>query len=287
MHGYNSIHYIRLFSIIGLLGFLSRLYARKLNKEWKENPVYFSEDDYLMFFQDYRNRFVPQIYMDSINKDQLQILIELCKINKLTVNELITSAFVVAFGANKELRVGVAASTRNELATKPYYCMGNYVTGISAEVNCVPENDFMSNARNITAAIRGKLTDVKTRHAVVNFLSEFDNDLIESIMFASYGNYGLPISKKIGAIIAEGADGKGLGMSNLGRHEINNFRLLDLQFIGPAFPANIISVSIITVNNKLNIVLRYNETEIKTDTVIMIYKKAMELIYNKSKGNGV
>jgi hypothetical protein len=127
--------------------------------------------------------------------------------------------------------------------------MGNYVTGISAKVSRAPENDFMSNVKNITAIIRKKLTDVKTRHAIVNFLSEFDNDLIESIMFASYGNYELPVSKKIGAIIAEGADGKGLGMSNLGRHEINNFnnfRLLDLQFIGPAFPANILSVSIIT-----------------------------------------
>jgi hypothetical protein len=227
--------------------------------------------------------------MDSIIEADLKKLTEICKSHKLTVNELMTSAFVVAFAADKEARVGVAASTRGELPAKPYYCMGNYVTGISIKVKCAPENYFMSNVKSIAKMLRKELTDAKKRHAIVNFLSGFDNDLIESIMFASYGDYKLPISKKIGTIIAEGLDGRGLGMSNLGWHEMNNyngFYLLDLQFIGPAFPANIISVSVITVNNKLNICLRYNETEIETDAVIMIYKKAMELIFNENKGNG-
>jgi hypothetical protein len=193
-----------------------------------------------------------------------------------------TAAFALAFAADKEVRIGAAASTRNELITKPYYCMGNYITGISIKVKCAHGSDFMANVKDITKMLRKELTDVKKRHAIVNFLRGFDNDLIESIMFASYGNYQLPVSKKIGTIIAEGLDGRGLGVSNLGRHEINNnnkFRLLDLQFIGPAFPANIISVSIITVNNRLNICLRYNETDIERDAVIMIYKKAMELIF--------
>jgi NRPS condensation-like uncharacterized protein len=93
----------------------------------------------------------------------------------------------------------------------------------------------------------------------------------------------LPISKKIGELIGEGLDKKGLGVSNLGRHELNNydtFRLIDMQFIGPVFPANLLSVSIITVNNKLTISLGYNETEITTDIVKQIYEKAIDLLCN-------
>ena len=271
------------------IGFLSGLYAQKLNKAWRKNKTHFSENDYLEFFRNYRAQFIPQIYMDSINENDLKKIKGICKLNKLTVNELMTSAFTAAFAADREARIGVAASTRGELTAKPYYCMGNYVTGISIKVNCVSGNDFMSNVKKITEMVRGELTDVKKRHAIVNFLGKFDNDLIESIMFASYGNYQLPISKKIGELIAEGSAGRGLGMSNLGRHEMNNynkFRLLDLQFIGPAFPANILSVSIITINNKLNICLRYNETEIKTNTVKMICERAIGLIFNEDKGSG-
>jgi NRPS condensation-like uncharacterized protein len=181
---------------------------------------------------------------------------------------------------DKEIRLGVAVNTRNELETEPYHCMGNYVTGISANVN-IPDGSFISNAKNIAAILRKQLSNPKARHLIVNFLGEFDTDLVESIMFASYGNYHLPVSKKIGELIREGLDKKGLGISNLGRHEFNNYntlQLLDMQFIGPAFPANLVSVSIITVNGRLTICLGYNETEIKSDMIKKIYERAVDLL---------
>jgi hypothetical protein len=150
-------------------------------------------------------------------------------------------------------------------------------------VNYIPEKDFMSNAKDIAEILRKQLKNLKTRHLIVNFLSEFDTDLVESIMFASYGNHQLPISKKIGELIGEGLDKKGLGMSNLGQYVFNTydtFRLIDMQFIGPVFPANLVSVSIITVNNKLNICLGYNESEITADVVKQIYEKAIDLVCN-------
>jgi hypothetical protein len=139
----------------------------------------------------------------------------------------------------------------------------------------------MATVHAITAQLRAELTSPKKRHAIVNFLGAFDGDLIESIMFAAYGDYQLPVSKKIGTIIAEGMNGRGLGISNLGRHKMNNynkFRLLDVQFIGPAFPANKLSVSVITVHNRLNICLRYNGAEMATDSVITLYKKAITVL---------
>jgi NRPS condensation-like uncharacterized protein len=271
----------------GKLGFLSKLYAGKLNKEWKKNRGSFSENDYRLFFEQYRTRFVPKIYINSIDEPNLKNLIEKSKTNNVTVNELITTAFstaMIELSGNypgKEIRLGVAANTRNELTTRPYNCMGNYVTGISANVSLFPEKDFMSNVKYIAAILRKQLNNDRTRHLIVNFLGEFDSDLVESIMFAAYGDYQLPISKKIGELIGEGLDKKGLGISNLGRHELNNysaFKLLDMQFIGPVFPANLLSVSIITVNNQLNICLRFNETEITTTIVKQIYEKAIDLL---------
>jgi NRPS condensation-like uncharacterized protein len=269
------------------LGFLSKLYAKKLNKEWGKRRANFSEDEYGGFFQQYRGEYISKMYIHSIDEENLKRLIEKCKGNKMTVNELLTAAFsgamVIILGnyAENGIRIEVAANTRNELMTQPYYCMGNYVTGISVNSNYNSENDFISNAKNISSIIRNKLTSAKERHLIVNFLNEFDSDLIESIMYASYGNYELPISKKIGELIGEGTKNKGLGMSNLGRHEFKDygtFKFLDMQFIGPAFPANLVSVSVITANNKLNICLRYNENEINAEKIKKIYEKTMELL---------
>jgi NRPS condensation-like uncharacterized protein len=115
----------------------------------------------------------------------------------------------------------------------------------------------------------------------VHFLNEFDKDLIESIMFAAYSNFDHPVAKKLAELIGERLENKGLGISNLGRYNFNNYEninVIDIQFIGPAFPANLLTVGIITVNDKFNFRLRYNESEIKTDTVKGIYKKVIELI---------
>ena len=54
--------------------------------------------------------------------------------------------------------------------------------------------------------------------------------------------------------------------------------MVDIQFIGPAFPANLLTVGIITVYNRLNLCLRYNEGEIGTNTIKTICEKAIELL---------
>ena len=90
------------------------------------------------------------------------------------------------------------------------------------------------------------------------------------------------VAKKLAELIGEQSENKGLGISNLGRHDFSNYKdikIVDVQFIGPAFPANLLTVGLITVNGKLNLCLRYNEGEIKTDTVKEIYEKALVLLH--------
>jgi NRPS condensation-like uncharacterized protein len=259
-------------------------FANGLNEEWKQNRVNFSEKDYLTFFENYRKKYIPSLHMASVEEDNLNILMEKAKTNGFTVNEIISSAFSIATmeTLNKnEIRLGIAGNIRNELVSEPNNCMGNFVTGISAKANYASTNDFISNSRVITSAINDQLKDAKNRHLVIHFLNEFDKDFIESIMFAAYGGFEHSASKKLAELIGEKLDDKGLGISNLGRFNITNYeniKIVDLQFIGPAFPANLLTVGLITVNNKLNLCLRYNEGEIKIDTVKKIYERAIELL---------
>jgi NRPS condensation-like uncharacterized protein len=155
------------------------------------------------------------------------------------------------------------------------------VWGILVKAHYKPSNDFISNAKIIAAILKRQLENKKNRHLVVHFLNMFDSDLIDSIMFAAYGGFNHPVSKKIAELTGEQKRKKVLGISNLGRHEFscyNNFKVIDIQFIEPAFPANTITVGIITVNNKMNLCIRYNEGEIKMEIIRRIYEKVIELL---------
>ena len=98
------------------------LFAKSLNEEWKQNPVRFSEKDYLEFFYSYRKKYVPNLYLAYVEGDNFQKLLEKAKTYGFTVNEFITSAFSIAAmeTLNKnEIRLGVAASIRKELVSEP------------------------------------------------------------------------------------------------------------------------------------------------------------------------
>jgi hypothetical protein len=278
----------RYFKKTMLLDYLTKSYANELNEEWRKNRVRFSEHDYRTFFEQYRNKYVPNLCMASMEEADVKKLLEKCASNGLTVNEIIASAFSVAIlelsnkYPNKAIRLGVAASIRDELVSKPHHCMGNCVTGISVKAYYDPSANFIANAQAIAATLQEQLTNLKNRHLAVHFLNEFDKDLIESTMFAAYGNLNHPVSKKLAELIGEQLDDKGIGISNLGRHDFNHyehFKIIDIQFIAPAFPANVLTVGAITVNNKLNVCLRYNETEINADMITAIANKALELLH--------
>ena len=265
---------------------LQKMYIKKLNKECRKNRVLFSEKEYLSFFREYRNTSILGLYLNSIDENNLRKIKEKCKKNKLTVTEIITSAFAIALSSGNELGIGIAVSMRNELTAKPYFCMGNFVTGIVTKINLNPKNDFMTNVNKTTKLLRKLLGNTKKRHSGFSLLAEFDNDLMESIMYAAYGNYQLSISKKIRGLIAKGLDENGFCISNLGNNELNNyekFNLLDMQFIAPLFPITLLTISIITVNNKLNICIRYNENKLKTESVIKIYNTAIDLLCNNNE----
>ena len=261
-----------------------QFYANYLNKKWKKSCVQFSENDYLAFFESYRNKYKPNLVIVSIEGESLTNLLKKSKSNGLTINEIIASAFslaVMEVFKCKEIGLGVAVNIRNELISEPNDCMGNFVSGILVKVHYKPSNDFISNAKIIAAILKNQLENKKNRHFVVHFLNMFDSDLIESIMFAAYGGFNHPVSKKIAKLIGEQKRKKVLGISNLGRYEFycyDNFKVMDIQFIEPAFPANAITVGIITVNSKMNLCIRYNEGEIKTEVIRNIYEKGIELL---------
>jgi len=259
-------------------------YAEGLNSEWRKNRIGFSEKEYIDFFEHYRDVFSPALYTASVAADDAGKILEKSKANGLTVNELFASAFSEAAmeKLNKnEIRLGIAANIRGELVSEPNNCMGNFVTGISVKVNNNPSDDFISNAKYVSVLLREQLSNLKNRHLAVHFLGKFDNDLLELIMPAAYGNLDHPVPKKLAELIGELPENKAVGVSNLGRHNFSgfkDFKVLDIQFICPAFPANLITAGIITVNDKFNFCLRYNEAELNADVVQAIWEKAVKLL---------
>ncbi|MCL2197957.1 MAG: hypothetical protein FWB80_03440 [Defluviitaleaceae bacterium] len=252
-------------------GFLLKLFAAHFNRQWNKSKKIFTHQEYVDFFAKYREQNPSGIYLAETEKDFLPRLKADCKTRGVTVNEAVITAFAHAVQARNEdkmLRVGCAASIRDEFEIPTPNHMGNYVTGISIDVE---------NADDIPSKLREKFNDPKKRYLVINFLDRMEKSLIESVMYAGYGDYDNPVSKKLAAMLHE-QHGKSFGVSNLGVQDFNGFSfdVSDVWFVNPAFPQNFLTVGLITVNGVMKFCLRYSgmsETQI-----VNIYNKFMGII---------
>jgi NRPS condensation-like uncharacterized protein len=262
-------------------GFLLGLFASGLNKKWAKQGRRFTEEEYYDFFAKYRAEYEPQILQKQIGDDFISRLHKACKDKNITVNEAICEAFSTAiFETQKRvsLRVGVAASIRSEMKTPAHNALGNFTTGVSVTV---------ANSDEATEKIRRRLNAPKYRYQAVRLISALARPLTESVMYAAYGGFDAPVSRKLANVLGECAGDKSAGFSNLGIQQFKDysFNVSDARFICPAFPQNFLTAGVMTIDNVLTFCLRYNTPETSHEEIEEIYDKASKHL-RKTAGKG-
>jgi NRPS condensation-like uncharacterized protein len=260
-----------------------------INTGWKFNATGFTEKSYTDFFHTFYAKVRPSMQENSIEGNDLNRLLQICKQRALTVNEAILCAFASAmrdkagrFGS-KAMRFGWAVNIRKDMKIPVPDCMWNYLSAIMSKIKIDKKKTFDAVVKEITLKTRKLMQNLQKRYLPTLFLREISRDLVETIFFASYGSYHSPLAKTVGKLIGEIANNKGgVWVSNLGRHEFSHytkFSLMDFQFIPPVFLSMLLTVGTITVNDRLSICLRYNETELSGESVRAVYTRAMELLF--------
>ena len=269
-------------------GIVTRILANYLNRAWKRNSKKFTNEDSYEFFYNYRRKYSPALYLNSLDKENTEKIISKCHQNKITVNEALITAFLYSIQKvdekhiGKTDEVGVAINVRNELTPHPGESMGNFVSGIMVKIKYDYSSSYWQNARTIGIKLKKKLRNPKSRFGVLNLLAALDPELIDSIGFAKYGNYKNKVSEKLADIIGERTVDKGIGVTNLGKFDIklNNprFEIKEVVFIQPAFPANDINIGVLTLNGNITFCLRYLKSEKSYELIDKIFCDAIRLL---------
>ena len=253
-------------------GFLLKLFANSLNKQWGKTNKTFTYTEYVGFFKQYRSENPAKVYLVETDKEFLSKLKMNSKERGITINEAIATAFVRAiqsYNGENTIHMGCAASIRNELDIPIPYHMGNCVTGISVKIK---------NAQDTPIKLREQLSNPKKRYQVIHLFDKLQKPLIESVMYAAYGNYENPVSQKLAETLNERKTKKSFGISNLGVQDFEgfSFKVSDVWFVNPAFPQNFLTVGFITIDGIIKFCLHYSEM---TETqIVNIYNKFKELV---------
>lgn len=255
----------------GRLKFFPKLAAKKLNRQYQKSGKVFSFDDYKTMYEDYHLKTAPAISLVDIDTSETEKIIKNCKKHSVTVNEAITTAFIIARKKMGGISnwASVSCNLRKELNRDPKESMGNFVSGTAITAQLDDSKDIWDNARQVGDALNKKLNNPSKRYLALSFIDALDDKFVNAAYFAGFGYYQNPVAKRLGNIVCGGAPGEGLGISNLGKHELkfDSFEIEECWFVPPLFPTNDFIVGVITMNQKMTFCLRYSANKIDQNSV--------------------
>lgn len=266
------------FPIKSRLGFLPRLFAKKLNYDYKRSGKKFLYSDYIHMYENYNQQKKLELLTFSLNEQETRMIIANCNKNNITVNEAITTAF---FAARKSLNVhsdyiGVSCDIRKDIIPNPKESMGNFVSGISINARYDSSIDFWKNVHKMKKNLNAKLKNIKKRFIGLELLDALDDSLIDAMNFSGFGNCKNKTAQKLCNVLCGVPADEGLGISNLGKFncKFKSFSLMEIHFVPPLFACNDFIVGVFTVNERMYFCLRYAAAETSVSKAANIFNKS-------------
>lgn len=269
----------------GRLRFLPKLLAKKLNSDYRKTGKTFTYEEYHAIYNNYNYNKKPAICLFSFNIKETQELIDKCHLQHVTVNEAITTAFLAARmkAGNKSDYVGVSCNIRSEMLKDPKDSMGNFVSGISISAQYDFALSFWANTRKIGELLNKKLRTPRTRMIALSFLDALDDSLIDAINFVGFSGNENKVAEKLCDIVCGIPNDKGLGISNLGKFQIefDQFLVDEMWFVPPLLASIDFVVGVVTINNKMRFCLRYASTDIDEEAVKKLFITAKSMLFSE------
>lgn len=282
------------------------LFVNRINKEWKDKELHFTQRDYNAMSNHFWNRKVsawenndlfisrdefmalnedpwskqrPQVVTHQFTEQQTKTLILHCKKNKVSVNTALTTAFVKAqetmLPANAySSNVIIAVDLRDKLINPPGEIVGYYVSAIRLKLKYKKRKSFWSNASGFQKKIKAKL---RSKHLFRSqIMGLLHHKFIDALNLNRYGERhdksvrDLIRRKKLDSINAA------FTISNLGLVDMPyTYGSYELEEIIPPFVQSDTMekyISVLTFRNKLQLSISFSEHIISKNAVEQFLK---------------
>lgn len=207
-----------------------------MNRQWGKSGKQFTFEEFTTMAQRYWEKHSSYIEIYKLTGTSYQTLLKTAKENNITVNSLITTAFIKAAEACGEKQtpdVGIAVSIRKE----GYQGMGNFATGISIQRKYANKKSFLKNCIEVQKQIYTKLKDEKKKFFLLQFMGKITGSLVDAIYFSAVDGYENKTAKTFSKMFGYDGNAKGISITNLTKLPIKSnyggYQLKDYLFIPP------------------------------------------------------
>ncbi len=247
------------------LNFFIRLLAKELNRQWLKTKHIFRYDEFETMFHLFWSERKTNYITHTFTKDQLHKLLEVSKARGITINSIITTAFL--FASNQEEDVGLAVSIRPE----GYEGMGNYATGISILYQYDKKLSFWKNAARVQKLIHRKLTNEHKKYFLLQFLDILEPTLIDAAYFYGFSDFENAAAARVSSMFGYNGNPKGISITNLTKAPIpdryGTYQLQNLLFLPPLVPNAKHIIGVVTLGDTMTISIQFLKEHKEKETL--------------------
>jgi hypothetical protein len=262
------------------LGSLMRLMLKRLNRKWDKTGKRFTFEERQEMHLKYWSGHSSYVTSDALSGSAYDSLIAAAKANNVSVNTIITTAFIKAAeecGEMKAQDVGHAVSIRK----KDYNGMGNFATGISIKYLYDERKEFYENAKCVHKLIYEKLDNNKKKYFLLQFMGSITGSLCDAIYFSAVSGYGNRTALNFSRMFGYNGNPKGISITNLTKLPIEksygNFEIPDFVFVPPLVLNAKRIIGIASLGNRMEISFCV-EDDSSRESNIQYFTKAMSIL---------
>ncbi|GAD16274.1 condensation domain-containing protein [Lentilactobacillus otakiensis] len=243
------------------------LLIKKWNRDWRKHPDIYSQSEFRLLHSEFVQEHKSALLTSDISRGKLFILIKNCHKYRVSVNDALTTALILAQQkhhpklANEQQEIAIPINIRGELKFNPVDSLGNFASAITIKAKLDDTRSFWENAKIIRKDIQRKTSSDKKRWVLMNLYARMDPNLIDSLYFTAYGNDANKTSFKVAKMLGLTGNPQVTGLSNLGR--VNDFTenkyLYDCFFFPPKVPNAAFTIGVITLQNSLTLGVTFDE----------------------------
>ena len=229
-----------------------RLLLKYWNCKWKKDKRVFTFADMDkandLFWKDRRT----VIDIRRYGKEELGKMLSSSKVIGVSLTSYLITDMVKDM--DREADVGLAVDGRLD----GNRCMGNQATGIEVKYRYDRSISFEDNAMHVHVLMKKRLTDIRSRYFVLQFMGRLDPTLTDALNMERAGYFRSRISSRVAEAMGYGEKTKDISITNLTRADIPleycHYRIEDIVFIPPivAYGRNIIGI--VTAGDTMNVV---------------------------------
>ena len=229
------------------LPFMSKVIINDANKRWLKENHRVSYSEYLKFEKEFLSKNANEKVVESISEEEMNKIIDICKNNKVSVNDYLVAKMMIDKGTDKVI---IAEDVRSELSCYKTGAIGNYATAYGVKVK-IGSGDIGALAQRVSKQCKKIRSKKSAEFLVLACYALMNQELIDAVAISTLGNFSSEPGNFVGSNMFGFKKRNGYSVTNLGK--ISSDCIDDAIFIPPVSPANEEIWGVLTVNSVMKI----------------------------------